>query len=118
MSKLRDIQPLVEIADNSLIYLAIIIVTLLVVAWLSYKTFKVKRNDAKIFAIHKLKKIDFSNSKVTAYDFKKYAELLCTTENIEQFTNINQELESYKYKKSVAELNKNLIHKIQDFINV
>ena len=119
MSKLKDIKPIATIADDSLIYFLIVLVILIsVLTFLSWKAIKIRRNDDKKMALKKLQKLDFSNSKAVAYDFKKYAQLLCNENNMAQFKKINIDLEKYKYKKHVDDLDPILIQTIRRFIHV
>jgi Tfp pilus assembly protein PilN len=119
MSQLKDIKPIVTIADDSLIYfLVVVFIVLLVITWTYWLMSKSRRNEDKKFALEQLQNLDFSNSKTTAYDFKKYAQYLCTDDNQAQFEQINHELEAYKYKKQVGSLDANLIQTIKGFIHV
>jgi cbb3-type cytochrome oxidase subunit 3 len=119
MSKLKDIKPIVTITDDSLIYfLTVVFIMLLAIAWAYWVISKSRRNEDKKFALEQLQKLDFSNSKTTAYDFKKYAQYLCTDDNQSQFEQINRELEAYKYKKQVDSLDTDLIQIIKGFIHV
>ena len=118
MIKLRDIKPIVTVPDDSLMYLLIAITGLALVGFFIWKAIKIKQNNDRKIAIEKLKKLDFNDSKTVAYDFKKYAQILCNEENKVQFEQINSDLEQYKYKKHVADLEEVLIQKIKDFIHV
>lgn len=119
MSQLKDIKPIVTITDNSLIYfLTIVFIILLITGFFYWKLRKAKYNDNRKNAILKLQELDYSNSKMVAYDFKKYAERLCNDDNKTQFEQINHALEHYKYKKQVDSLDPDLIQKIKEFINV
>lgn len=119
MSRLKDIKPIVDIVDDSLIYFSMVVfIVLLMVGFFYWKTIKAKRNDNRNNAIIKLQELDYSNSKMVAYDFKKYAEALCHDDNKIQFEQINHTLEQYKYKKQVENLNPDLIQKIKEFIHV
>jgi len=119
MNQLKDIKPIVSINDDSLTYFLIIIgITLLIATFVYWKVKRVENSNSKKIALEKLQKLDFSNSKMTAYDFKKYGEVLCTDENKPQFDQINNNLEQYKYKKQVGKLDLKLIEKIKDFIHV
>ena len=119
MNQLKDIKPIVAIADNSVIYflivLTLIVITLVLLYW---KLAKTRRNANKKIALKKLQALDFSNSKAVAYDFKKYAQLLCHETNQAKFEQINLDLEQYKYKKQVGDLSPALIQTIQGFIRV
>ncbi|WPE17292.1 hypothetical protein [Candidatus Thioglobus autotrophicus] len=119
MNQLKDIKPIVAIADNSLIYFLIaLIIIAIALAFLYWKLGKKRHDSNKKIALKKLQALDFSNSKAVAYDFKKYAQLLCNETNQAKFKQINSDLESYKYKKQVGDLNPALIQTIQDFIRV
>lgn len=119
MSQLKDIKPIVAITDDSLIYfLTIVFIILLITVFFYWKSRKAKHNDNRKNAIIKLQELDYSNSKMVAYDFKKYAEQLCRDDNKTQFEQINHALERYKYKKQVDRLDPNLIQKIKEFIDV
>jgi lipopolysaccharide export LptBFGC system permease protein LptF len=118
MNQLKDIKPIVAISDNSLVYLLIIVfIAILIAIFFYWKTSASRRNDKRKIAAQKLQNLDFSDSKKTAYSFKKYAEYLCNHDNKDQLKQINQALMQYKYKKQVAELDPVLIEKIKDFIN-
>ena len=118
MSKLKDIKSIVTVPDDSLTYLLITIIGLLIIVFFIWKVIKIKRNNDRKIAIEKLKKLNFTDSKTVAYDFKKYAEILCNDENTTQFEKINSDLEQYKYKKHVGDLEAILIQRIKDFIHV
>lgn len=118
MNNLKDIKPIVTVPDDSLMYLLIATTGLLLVGFFIWKVIKIKQNNDKKIAIENLRNLDFTNSKIVAYDFKKYAEMLCNDENKAQFEQINSDLEQYKYKKHVGDLEETLIQKIKDFIHV
>jgi len=118
MGDLKDIKPIVGIADDSLIYLLMVIAALLIVVFFIRRIIKSKQKNEKQVAIEKLQTLDFLDSKSVAYDFKKYAELLCNNDNKAQFKQINNDLEKYKYKKHVDDLEVILIQQIKDFIHV
>ncbi len=118
MSNLKDIKPIVSIADDSLSYLLMVIAVLLIVAFFIRQIIKSRKKNDKQVAIEKLQKLDFSESKSVAYGFKKYAEVLCNSDNKAQFKQINNDLEKYKYKKYVDDLDPILIQQIKSFIHV
>ena len=105
--QLRDIKPLLEIPDSSYyIYWGLIIfATLLVIGILFFVAKKLwdnrKINLAKGY-LEALKKIDWIDTKKSAYDATHYARLLATDERkIELFSQLEPMLEQYKYKKVV-----------------
>ncbi|SMM98803.1 hypothetical protein SPONL_144 [uncultured Candidatus Thioglobus sp.] len=116
---LRDIKPIVEIPDNSLIYLlGIIAVVFLLLGYLIWKKIKKSRRDTlRKRALKTLRELDFSNSKATAYDFELNASLLLEESNEKGFKQLSNELEQYKYKKQVDNLDKALIKRIKGFVD-
>jgi len=118
MNNLKDIKSIVTVPDDSLTYLLIATIGLLLVGFFIWKVIKIKKNNDRKIAIEKLKELDFTDSKTVAYDFKRYAQILCNEENKEKFEQISSDLERYKYKKHVADLEEVLIQKIKDFIHV
>ena len=123
MDTLKDIKPLVVIADNSFIYLLVLLFVVLLVVLLSgyfgWKKFQLKRrNDQKRSALKILKNLDFNDSKATAYTFSRYASVLVNDDNIANFEKINTALLAYKYKEKVEQLEQGLIGKIKEFLCV
>lgn len=118
MNNLKDIKSIVTVPDDSLMYLLIAMTGLVLAGFFIWKVIKIKQNNDRKIAIEKLKKLDFTDSKTVAYDFKRYAQILCNEENKAQFEQINGDLKQYKYKKHVADLEEVLIQKIKDFIHV
>jgi hypothetical protein len=118
MNNLKDIKSIVTVPDDSLMYLLIAMTGLVLAGFFIWKVIKIKQNNDRKIAIEKLKKLDFTDSKTVAYDFKRHAQILCNEENKAKFEQINGDLEQYKYKKHVADLEEVLIQKIKDFIHV
>ncbi len=118
MNNLKDIKSIVTVPDDSLMYLLIAMTGLVIAVFFIWKVIKIKQNNDRKIAIEKLKKLDFTDSKTVAYDFKRYAQILYSEENKVKFEQINSDLEQYKYKKHVADLEEALIQKIKDFIHV
>jgi len=121
LAKLKDIKPPVEVPDSSIwLFLALIIVFLVgllaLFYWFKYKRgFKRrKRFDLKLKAKEKLKEIDFTDSKMAVYTFDEYLPVLIgdDQEMLQEFENLQKDLEKYKYKKDVPKLDK------KDIINM
>jgi hypothetical protein len=94
MDTLKDIKPLVTIADNSFIYLLIVLfvvlLMVLVAGYFGWKKIQLKRrNDKKRKALKILKNLDFNDSKATAYTFSRYASALVNDSNMTDFEQIN-----------------------------
>ena len=119
---LHDIKPLVEVPDNSFIYLvsigvllAIALVFLLVVMYKMYKKSKIvslrKVNLKKIHAV------DMSNAKEAAYQISAYGILLAQSEKQMQILeNLDKRLDQYKYRKEVSSIDEETLREYKDFL--
>ena len=123
-AQLKDIKPLLEIPDNSYyIYWGLIIfVTLLVVVILFFVAKRLwdnrKINLAKGY-VEKLKKIDWKDAKVSAYEATHYARLLATDERRKElFSQLEPMLEQYKYKKEVDAVDHDTQNKFNLYVQV
>ena len=109
-AQLRDIKPLMEIPDSSYyIYWGLIIfVSLLAVGILFFVVKKLwdnrKVNLQKGY-LEAIKRVDWVESKKSAYEATHYARLLATDERRQElFSQLEPKLEQYKYKKEVGEI--------------
>ena len=123
-SQLKDIKPLLEIPDNSYyIYWGLIIFTsLLVLAILFFVAKRLwdnrKVNLAKGY-VEKLKKIDWKDAKISAYEATHYARLLATDERRKElFSQLEPMLEQYKYKKEVNEVDHDTQNRFNLYVQV
>lgn len=112
---LKDIKPIVEIPDNSLIVLGIISFIVLIALSLLYLLVKPKRRKRKKptqreLNLQKLKNIDFSNDKDIAYTFTTLANEFLDDE---VYNKIVSKLEVYKYKKDTPPMPKSLKEQIK-----
>ncbi len=112
---LKDIKPIVEIPDNSLIVLGIISFIVLIALSLLYLLVKPKRRKRKKptqreLDLQKLKNIDFSNDKDIAYTFTTLANEFLDDE---VYNKIVSKLEVYKYKKDTPPMPKSLKEQIK-----
>ena len=121
MEQLRDIKGLVEVTDYSFYYLlglvGVAVVILLVLGILLYKrlTRKVpmtQQNLAKAL----LKKFEIGDAKESAYEFSHLAQYAVSDEQRQALQEILSELEQYKYKKEVPELDGALKEKMKQFV--
>jgi len=106
-AQLRDIKPLLEIPDSSYyIYWGLIILGVLLAAGVLFFVLKKvwenrKVNLAKGY-LEALKKIDWEDTKKSAYEATHYARLLATDDRKKElFSQLEPMLEKYKYKKEV-----------------
>jgi len=123
-AQLRDIKPLLEIPDSSYyIYWGLIIfVALLAVGILFFIAKKLwdnrKINLAKGY-LEALKKIDWKDTKKSAYEATHYARLLATDERRKElFSQLEPMLEKYKYKKEVDEIDNDTLNKFNLYVQV
>jgi len=105
--QLRDIKPLLEIPDSSYyIYWGLIIFAALLLLGILFFVAKKfwenrKINLAKGY-LEAIKKIDWKDSKKSAYEATHYGRLLATDERRKElFSQLEPMLEQYKYKKVV-----------------
>ena len=115
---LKDIKPIVEIPDNSLIVLSVISFVVLIALVLLYLLVKPRRKRKKKptsreLALQKLKAIDFSNDKDIAYTFTTLANKFLDKEI---YDDIVSKLDIYKYKKEVPTMPKSLKRTIKNTI--
>jgi hypothetical protein len=123
LSKLHDIKPLVEIPDNSFfIFLALVIfglILLISIAFVLIRFFKNRKKSDRKRYFEILENIDFSNPKRSAYDITKYSRLLARNEReIRLCNDLIEDLEQYKYKKEVKDIDKSIQAKFSNFLDV
>jgi len=103
--QLRDIKPLVEIADWShYLYWGVIVAVVLLLLLLGYflyrKFHREKSEDLEKRYLEALNNIEWNSSKKAAYQATYYGRLLATDERREElFSQLLPLLEQYKYKK-------------------
>ncbi len=109
-AQLRDIKPLLEIPDSSYyIYWGLIIFVSVLAVGLLFFIVKKLWNNRKVNLqkgyLEAIKKIDWVETKRSAYEATHYARLLAIDERkIELFSQLEPKLEQYKYKKEVDEI--------------
>jgi len=123
-AQLRDIKPLLEIPDSSyyMYWGLITLVILLAVGVLFFVLKKLwenrKINLAKGY-LEALKKIDWQDTKKSAYEATHYARLLATDERRKElFSQLEPMLEQYKYKKVVDALDVDTHNKFNLYVQV
>ena len=123
-AQLRDIKPLLEIPDSSYyIYWGLIFfVGFLLVSIAFFLAKKLwdnrKINLAKGY-VEKLKSIDWTDTKKSAYEATHYARLLATDERKKElFSQLEPMLEQYKYKKEVETVDTDTQNKFNLYVQV
>lgn len=123
-AQLKDIKPLLEIPDSSYyIYWGVITFGILLLVALLYFVIKKlwdnrKINMAKSY-LEALKKIDWEDSKKSAYNATHYGRLLATDERRKElFSQLESMLEKYKYKKIVDEIDEETRNKFNLYVQV
>ena len=122
--QLKDIKPLLEIPDSSyyiywgLIDLAIVLAVGIVFFILKKLWDNRKVNLAKGY-LASIKKIDWTDTKKSAYEATHYARLLATDERRQElFSQLEPLLEQYKYKKEVDEVDQETRNKFNLYVQV
>lgn len=121
LSKLNDIKELEKIPDNSIFIFALLVflgfLVLLSIIFLIIKFFKNRKKSPRKIYFEILKQIDFENSKKSAYLITKYARLVASNEREKKLANeLIDELEKYKYKKNVENINNEIKNKYSIFM--
>ena len=121
MEELRDIKGLVEIMDYSFYYLlgivGVTVIVLMVLAVLLYKYLTKKELlTQKKVAMELLEKFEFGDAKQSAYEFSHLAQYAVNETQRRELEQLLAELEPYKFKKEVPELDDALKAKMQAFV--
>lgn len=121
---LHDIKPLVEVPDNSLLYLVLLSVLVafalgLLLFWL-WKVYKEsKKINLRKHYLKKIQTVDLSSAKEAAYAISAYGKLLAQSDREkEMLENLQSRLGSYKYKKEVDALDEETLAYYQLFLEV
>ena len=123
-AQLRDIKPLLEIPDSSyIIYWGLIgFVSLLALGVLFFvlkKLWDNRKINLEKGYLEAIKKIDWVDTKKSAYEATHYARLLATDERRKElFSQLEPMLEQYKYKKEVAEVDSDTHNKFNLYVQV
>ena len=122
--QLKDIKPLLEIPDSSYyIYWGLIIFAIVLAVGIVFFILKKlwenrKVNLAKGY-LASIKKIDWTDTKKSAYEATHYARLLATDERRQElFSQLEPLLEQYKYKKEVDEVDQETRNKFNLYVQV
>lgn len=122
--QLRDIKPLLEIPDSSYyLYWGLIIFALFLVLGILFFVLKKvwenrKVNLAKGY-LESIKKIDWKDTKKSAYEATHYARLLATDERRKElFSQLEPLLEQYKYKKEVDQVDQETRNRFNLYVQV
>lgn len=122
LSKLNDIKELEKIPDNSFfIFLALVLVFMILLILIIFSLIKFiknkKPNQKKVY-YKILEDIDFENPKEFAYTFTKYSKLLISNDREKKLADeLIEELEKYKYKKVVENLDEEIKAKYKIFMD-
>ncbi len=122
LSKLNDIKELEKIPDNSFfIFLALVLVFMILLILIIFSLIKFiknkKPNQKKVY-YKILEDINFENPKEFAYTFTKYSKFLISNDREKKLANeLIEELEKYKYKKVVENLDEEIKAKYKIFMD-
>lgn len=122
--QLRDIKPLLEIPDSSyyiywgLIDFAIFLL-LAIVFFIAKKLWDNRKINLAKGYLEAMKKIDWKETKKSAYEATHYARLLATDERRKElFSQLEPLLEKYKYKKEVESVDQDTLNKFNLYVQV
>lgn len=121
MEGLRDIKDIVEVHESSLQLFILTIIALLLAIALAiylYKNRRIRKRKAtpKEIAKQNLKNIDFSNTKNAIYSFCEDGRYFIDDKNRDLFQSIEQEVEKYKYKRDIPNLDEGIKEDMKKFI--
>jgi len=121
-NQIHDIKNLVLIPDNSififsfLIFLGVIIILLII--FFVYKFIKNKKTNERKTWFKILENIDYNNPKEAAYTITKYSRLLVKGQRDKKLCyELIEELEKYKYKKTVESIDDNIKAKLSTLMD-
>ena len=123
-AQLRDIKPLLEIPDSSYyIYWGLITFGILLAVGVLFFVLKKWWDNRKINLakgyLEAIKKIDWADTKKSAYEATHYARLLATDERRKElFSQLEPMLEQYKYKKEVDEIDTDTRNQFNLYVKV
>lgn len=121
---LHDIKPLVEVPDNSLFYLLMLSIFIvlalgLLLFWLWKAYTQSKKENLRKHYLKKIQTVDLSSAKEAAYAISAYGRLLAQSEREkEMLENLDSRLSSYKFKKEVDALDEETLAYYQLFLEV
>lgn len=122
LEQLKDIKPIEIITiDFEFYFIVITLLILLFVGLLYFFTMRKKKKITKEqIARQNLKELDLktNNSKDIAYKFTLYGNACIQEHFRDEFFQIVIQLEQYKYKKEVANIDDDLISQMQEYIKV
>lgn len=122
--QLRDIKPLLEIPDSSYyIYWGLISFTIflgvVILFFIAKKLWENRKVNLAKGYLESIKKIDWKDTKKSAYEATHYARLLATDERRKElFSQLEPMLEQYKYKKEVNEVDQDTQNKFNLYVQV
>ncbi|MBA1421224.1 MAG: hypothetical protein FAF03_10395 [Epsilonproteobacteria bacterium] len=123
-AQLRDIKPLLEIPDSSYyVYWGLITFGILLAVGILFFVLKKLWDNRKINLakgyLEAIKKIDWEDTKKSAYEATHYARLLATDERRKElFSQLEPMLDKYKYKKEVDEVDEDTRNKFNLYVQV
>ena len=122
--QLRDIKPLLEIPDSSyyiywgLISFAILL-ALAILFFVAKRLWENRKVNLAKGYLEALKRIDWEDTKKSAYQVTHYARLLATDERRKElFAQLEPMLEKYKYKKEVERIDQETRNKFNLYVQV
>jgi len=124
VDELRDIKPLLEIPDSSyVLFMISLLFIAIIILYLLYNFGKRlwenrKKNMREVY-FKRLKSVDWSDSKKTAYEVTFLGRILSTEPRIEEiYKQLLPLLSSYKYQKVVPSVNEETLRQYDLLVHV
>lgn len=121
--KLHDIKDIVSIPDSSIFIFSLLVFLLLLILlsilFFIIKLIKNKKVNERKIQFKKLKNIDYASSKEAAYTITKTIRFLAVNDREKKLAlDIIEDLEKYKYKKDVENIDEQIKAKVSTFMDV
>jgi hypothetical protein len=122
LNQLKEIKPpvIIDISFYEILYyggISIIAASILALLWsLLFNRRKRRRLSPKEIALNELKNLNFEDTKEAVYKFSINSKLLAKNEQKSELYGILHQLEKYKYRKDIPELEQKDIEVMKSFI--
>jgi len=115
----NDIEPIIQIPDNSLYFFIGIILGTILFIFILYKifTFLKKDNELKKTFLE-LENLDWEETKETAYKITRLGRKIAGKQSSQMFDNLIKLLEQYKYRKTVEPLSNEIKQRFFLFLEI
>jgi hypothetical protein len=115
----NDIEPIIQIPDNSLYFFIGIILGIILLIYFFYKILTFFKKDDELKKIFlELENLDWKKTKETAYKITRLGRKIAGKQSSQMFDNLIKLLEQYKYRKTVEPINNEIKQKFFLFLEI